>query len=186
MPHLVSAYLLLLTREMVEMPNPVLSEMSFSRIGRNELSSPSTKNWCCQWMMADIVNDNVRWRILTALINRCADSTLVLAYSKASLVLRLTFSFDWYSLSKSVKERDMHKSGTSPLLSVKVTEPSSWVSTMKSGVICSILRPTVSFIEAPGLGFRCRSSTFTSSVSSLVICNDDLMRSQWFLVKSSK
>ena len=48
-----------LTREIVEGSSPVFSATSRRIIGRREASSPSTKNWCCNWMMARMVTVSV-------------------------------------------------------------------------------------------------------------------------------
>ena len=67
-----------------------------------------------------------------------------------------------------------------------VTVPSSAVSTMKSGVICCMFLPSVSPSDAPGLGFKRRSSEYTVSavVGEMFSCFTIL--SQCLFMNSSK
>ena len=186
MPKLVCTYLLLLTREMVEMSSPVRSATSFSIMGRSSDSSPSRKKGRCRSMMACMVLSNVFCRCLMASINPCAASIFCFRNSKASFD-----SFDWLALflvcssTSVVKSRLMRSSGTFRLFSVNVMLPSSSVSTRKSGTICCRFLPMVSPIEAPGRGFNRHISLMACRVVASSSPNFCSIFSQCLRVNSS-
>ena len=92
----------------------------------------------------------------------------------------------WYSRSVSTNDCDTVNSGTSLWLSTKVTLPSSWVSTMKSGVICCTECPIVSPIDVPGLGLSLRNSRINASACNSVMRRAERNCFQCFFVKRSK
>ena len=168
MPKLVCTYLLLLTREIVEMSSPVRSATSLRIIGFSNDSSPSRKKGRCKSIIACMVVINVFCRCFTASINPCAASIFCLRNIMASFD-----SFVWLNLflvcssTISVKSRLIRSAGTLRLLRLTLIVPSSYVSTMKSGMICWKFLPIVSPKEAPGRGFNLVISLITSlNVSS--------------------
>ena len=69
---------------------------------------------------------------------------------------------------------------------LKVTVPSSAVSTIKSGVICCRFMPSVSPSAAPGLGFSFSSSAITCCTVSSVMPSVSAILSHRLFMKSSK
>ena len=149
------------------MSNPVRSATSFNIIGRNNDSSPSRKNGRCRSIMACMVVINVFWRCFTASIKPCAASIFCFRNIMASFD-----SFDWLALflvcssTISVKSRLIRSSGTFRLFRARLMVPSSYVSTMKSGMICCMFRPMASPREAPGRGLSLQISLIACSKAS--------------------
>ena len=71
-PHLVCAYLRLLTLDTVLMSSHVRSATSFSIIGLRSPSSPSLKYFLCMSMVARMVTYNVLRRCFIASMKPCA------------------------------------------------------------------------------------------------------------------
>ena len=83
-------------------------------------------------------------------------------------------------------DSDTLSSGTSPLLRYMCMAPLSSVSTMKSGVICCILRPSASPRAAPGLGLSLRSCSRKRRICASVRWRADFMPSQFFFMNMAK
>ena len=113
-----------------------------------------------------MVVSNVCCRCFTALIKPCA--------------LRVCSS------SSSVNWRLRRNSGTLRLFKLRVMVSSSYVSTMKSGMICCIFLPIASPSELPGRGFSLVRSLTASLYCSSVIPSFWIILSLFLRVNSSQ